>query len=65
VVAGDGLIQSPQVFEHITQVVVRLTEIRLKSDGFFEAGDGILQPSQFLERGSKVVVCLGKIGVDG
>ena len=45
VVAGDSLIQSPQVLERIAKVAVRLGKIGFDGEGFMMAGNGLVKTS--------------------
>ena len=42
VVAGNGLVQFPQVLERIAEVVVRLGEVGLKAERLVVAGNGLV-----------------------
>ncbi len=63
--AGDGLIQLPQVFEHTAKVVIRIGVIGLDGEGLVVARDGLVQLPQGLERIAKVGTRRGVIGLDG
>ena len=64
-VAGQGLIRTPQVLERNAKVVVSVGVIGPDGEGPLVAGDGLIGPPQFFERGTQVTVRLGVIGIDG